>query len=523
MVPGQQEDAHEFLRYLLEGMERAYLARHRATKLDSYSKETTPVNQIFGGYIRTEVKCLQCRHVSTTFQHFQDLLVDIRKASTLDEALTSYFSREQLDNNDYKCEACMRRVPATKQFSLERPPKVLCVQLKRFSVLGGKISRHIDFKQTIDMGPYLWREPNESPRHLNYKLMSMVTHMGPSVNCGHYTAVAQVSTGQYYSFDDSCVRSVTLSNVLNTNAYIMIFEMESQTQSQVYANQTPKVNGVNIPKIIPNGIFAKIPTKASTSGCNVGVDETTNGATKKFNDNSNVPAVISVAKNNATPAVQNSSNKSTKFIGPQLPARLLEKTQPRIVSPVKNGKVSNTSSLVPYDGSSDEEEVATSSTISNANKNGTATNGTNKILSVLAKESPVKINKQVVSSSTSSSKPQNGMSGNLATTGNGNGAIPVVASPVKQNGTRNDSNGRHGESNGKDKWHPIRAKTELGNDERVVTKALVSLNGWQISKDAPAPTCGSTPNGWSVTDNKCVFFFFFFCTVGRFTGGTLIF
>lgn len=71
MVPGQQEDAHEFLRYLLEGMEKAYLARHKATKLDSYSKETTPINQIFGGYIRTEVKCLQCHHVSTTFQHFQ--------------------------------------------------------------------------------------------------------------------------------------------------------------------------------------------------------------------------------------------------------------------------------------------------------------------------------------------------------------------------------------------------------------------------------------------------------------------
>lgn len=141
-------------------------------------------------------------------------MVDIRKASTLDEALSSYFSREQLDNNDYKCEACKRRVPATKQFSLERPPKVLCVQLKRFSVLGGKISKHIGFKQTIDMGPYLWKEPGESSQSLTYKLMSIVTHMGPSVNCGHYTAVAKVSTGQYYSFDDSCV---CINNINNNN------------------------------------------------------------------------------------------------------------------------------------------------------------------------------------------------------------------------------------------------------------------------------------------------------------------
>ncbi|KAG8041228.1 hypothetical protein G9C98_002216 [Cotesia typhae] len=263
---GQQEDAHEFLRYLLEGMERAYLQRHKATKLDSYSKETTPINQIFGGYIRTEVKCLKCQHVSTTFQHFQDLLVDIRKANTLDEALSSYFSREELDNNDYKCEACKKRVPATKQFSLEQPPKVLCVQLKRFSVLGNKISRHIGFKQTVNMGPYLWREPGEPPRKLNYKLMSIITHMGPSVGCGHYTAVAQVSSGQYYSFDDSCVRSINISNVFNTNAYIMIFEMESPAIN----NQLPqsvKSNGLSNLATFSNSCSLKSSSpKPSTSG-----------------------------------------------------------------------------------------------------------------------------------------------------------------------------------------------------------------------------------------------------------------
>lgn len=73
----RQEDAHEFLRYLIESMERCYLSvlGHAAKSyvyhiinnnlnliffflyiysLDNYSKETTPINQIFGGYIRTE-------------------------------------------------------------------------------------------------------------------------------------------------------------------------------------------------------------------------------------------------------------------------------------------------------------------------------------------------------------------------------------------------------------------------------------------------------------------------------------
>ena len=46
--------------------------------MDNYSKETTPFNQIFGGYMRQDVTCLRCKHVSTTFQHFMDLLLDIR-------------------------------------------------------------------------------------------------------------------------------------------------------------------------------------------------------------------------------------------------------------------------------------------------------------------------------------------------------------------------------------------------------------------------------------------------------------
>lgn len=74
---------------------------------------------------------MSCHAVSTTFQHFLDLTLDITRSFSLDNALENYFAQERLEENSYRCEKCKKKVPATKQFFIERPPNVLCVQLKR--------------------------------------------------------------------------------------------------------------------------------------------------------------------------------------------------------------------------------------------------------------------------------------------------------------------------------------------------------------------------------------------------------
>ena len=100
-------------RYLVESLQKSYLISRKVPKtIDNYTKETTPFNQIFGGYMRQDVVCMRCRHVSTTFQHFMDLLLDIRQADNIDSALGGYFKRENLGQgeNMYKCEKCKQKV-----------------------------------------------------------------------------------------------------------------------------------------------------------------------------------------------------------------------------------------------------------------------------------------------------------------------------------------------------------------------------------------------------------------------------
>ncbi|XP_065210113.1 ubiquitin carboxyl-terminal hydrolase 36 [Planococcus citri] len=288
LSPFRQEDAHEFLRYLMEAMEKSYIATLgiQAKKLDSYSKETTPLNQIFGGYIRTEVTCLECSQVSTTFQHFQDLILDIRQASTstVYDGLENYFSKERLDGDEsYHCEHCKKKVSAYKKFSIEKAPNALCIQLKRFNINsfygGSKISKLISIPQNIDLSKFKHKKGSPSGTPLKYRLVSMVFHHGPSANSGHYTALGCTSAGPYYYFNDEQVYPTHLGQYTNNpNAYIMFYELEkpivfsenSSSSSSIKSSSSSSTislpNGyMNGTMQRSNGFFTKRETSFSTS------------------------------------------------------------------------------------------------------------------------------------------------------------------------------------------------------------------------------------------------------------------
>ncbi|XP_041424609.1 ubiquitin carboxyl-terminal hydrolase 36-like [Xenopus laevis] len=70
-IEGQQEDAHEFLRYTINALQQACLS-------DSQYARTTFISQVFQGCLRSRVTCLNCTEASDTYDQFMDIQLDIR-------------------------------------------------------------------------------------------------------------------------------------------------------------------------------------------------------------------------------------------------------------------------------------------------------------------------------------------------------------------------------------------------------------------------------------------------------------
>lgn len=255
---GQQEDAHEFLRYVVDNLWKAALANHDGgPKLDPASKETTVVNEIFGGYHRSQVICMRCKKTSNTYDHFMDLILDIKNASSLEKALEKFVEPELLQNdNAYKCPRCNVKVEAQKRFTVHRPPNVATFQFKRFDsnrMFGGKITKHVSYPERLEMRPFM---SDKQGGAVTYRLNAVLVHLGASCNSGHYFCFVRNSNGIWYLMDDSRVHQVSLGQVLNQQAYVLFYVRTSPPKGSPSVKKSSSAAAIavrNVPEPVRNG------------------------------------------------------------------------------------------------------------------------------------------------------------------------------------------------------------------------------------------------------------------------------
>lgn len=280
---GMQEDAHDFARSLLLGLQDSLLHMEAdRLSLNLRTQETTLIHSIFGGYLRSQLTCNNCHKRSNVYEAFLDLNLEISDATdSLAEMLESYTHGERLDDkNQIKCSHCQTMNRAYKRLTIHEPPNILTVSLKRFRPgLFGKVNKYIEFPAELSLRPFLSpstiRELNDDSATL-YKLYAVLVHLDllNISQLGHYityikpTSIAAFekfhrnkkqeeedassklpplpeSTSGWYRVDDEKVDPVTLKEVLGSRAYLLFYERVKPFAPKFKVQEESKIEGIS--------------------------------------------------------------------------------------------------------------------------------------------------------------------------------------------------------------------------------------------------------------------------------------
>ncbi|CAB3226538.1 unnamed protein product [Arctia plantaginis] len=148
----------------------------------------------FEGTMVVRTMCLECEAVTEKAQAVCELCVPVTDDEEDEEPFkAACLSTEYLrDQNKYWCERCLRYNEARRSVAYSRLPRLLVLQLKRFSGGMEKITRHAPTPLFMPCfcEPCAKRPPDQSPTH-RYVLWGVIMHLGQTLTGGHYVAYAR--------------------------------------------------------------------------------------------------------------------------------------------------------------------------------------------------------------------------------------------------------------------------------------------------------------------------------------------
>lgn len=264
-----QQDAQEFLRFLLEGLHDDLnqvnskpkykpcefddsLSHHQNAEKSwkSYlSRDNSLMTDLFVGQLKSMLKCCSCGYTSVTFDPFWDLSLPIprktsswsgRRSSGADDSDISIgdciqiFTKEEVLDGDERptCDKCKTKRKSTKKFSIQRFPSILVLHLKRFSGFSfrSKLQTNVDFPLTkLDLAEFA--ADTQEGRSAVYSLYAVSNHSGSTYG-GHYIAYCRHPISkQWHCFNDSRVDEISSSRVRGPQAYILFYEKVERKSS----------------------------------------------------------------------------------------------------------------------------------------------------------------------------------------------------------------------------------------------------------------------------------------------------
>lgn len=226
-----QQDAHEFLNFLLNNLDD-YLS-FQAPSVPPHMKSFIPDE--FQGTLSNRTKCLTCDTVTTGEEPFLDFPIEVLGQDSIDlqRVLRHYRQREILNgSNKFYCNQCYALQEAERLVEIEKLPRTLAINLKRFKYVEEqnaniKLFNKIYYPATLNVST---RDNSDS--YTSYELTGVVVHLGGSPQHGHYVSLCKSKLFGWLLFDDETVESVDEATVLRfigdsrdqTTAYVLFYQ-----------------------------------------------------------------------------------------------------------------------------------------------------------------------------------------------------------------------------------------------------------------------------------------------------------
>jgi len=225
--------------------------RQRAaiTRSSGHASTSSPVNRIFGGQLRSELKIPGLKP-SVTLQTYQSLQLDIDspQVRNIVDALKGLTKPETLHGNFDSPHG--KDVPASKQVFIESLPPVLILHLKRFQFEGGdsfgtvKIWKKVGYPLELEIPREVLSRArrnlvvSEGVGLPKYRLTAVVYHHGKHASGGHYTVdVLRQDGREWIRLDDTVIRRVRSEDVAEGGAEEDASKLADASKKEHVANR----------------------------------------------------------------------------------------------------------------------------------------------------------------------------------------------------------------------------------------------------------------------------------------------
>ncbi|ORX48630.1 cysteine proteinase [Piromyces finnis] len=253
-LQGRQEDAEEYLGFLLNGIHDEFVSKYVHTSNTNKKSESdgwmevgpknklvvtreaevkeSPINKIFGGRIKSILKCPGTKG-SATIEPFLSLQLDITPSDVYDieDALENLTKPEIVP--DYSVNGT--KVSATKQNVIDGLPNVLLLHLKCFTFdhnTTQKVQKTINFKPVLEIQPDLLSPSLKNHGTYKYNLFAVVNHHGKMAGGGHYTCAVKQCNNRWLNFDDTKIKQTNELEVTTPNKnqlpYLLLYSLEQK-------------------------------------------------------------------------------------------------------------------------------------------------------------------------------------------------------------------------------------------------------------------------------------------------------